>query len=299
MRLAHAHRTALASCSGVLLCLLGGCAAATVAPEPPTGRTPLAGWEGKLITYDLVSPVPGIASRPVTVLVPPGYSDPANASRRYPVLVLHDGNNCLDRDPFGHGGWRVHTVSYDLVEQGRMAPSILVLVDNTGSRSQEYVPGMGSPPGPTAEGYLDFLEKTVVPFVDTWYRTLSGPANRGIGGSSYGGLISLYGAWTRPAVFGFVMAMSPAFAFDFHSMVRDTPPPTRPLRIYLDSGTVDWGGGDDGMAATIALRDLLVGQGFAPGTDLFHHVGQGDNHSEDFWRGRLPVALPLLLPPGI
>ena len=75
-----------------------------------------------------------------------------------------------------------------------------------------------------------------------------GPANRGIGGSSYGGLISLYGAWTRPAVFGFVMAMSPAFAFDFHAMVNATPPPRRPLRIYLDSGTVDWGGGDDGMA---------------------------------------------------
>ena len=298
MRTADTIRRVPAALTAMFLGLLCGCATTPPAtPEPPPGRTPLAGWEGKLTTYDVASPVPGIASRPVTVLVPPGYSDPVNASRRYPVLYLHDGNNCLDRDPFAHGGWQVHTVSYDLVQQGRMAPAILVLVDNTSSRAQEYVPGFGTAPGPSADGYLDFLEKTVVPFVETWYRTAPGPGNRGIGGSSYGGIISLYAGWTRPQVFGFVMAMSTAFAYDFHAMVRATPPPKKPLRIYLDSGTVDWSGGDDGMAKTVELRDLLVAQGFVPGTDLLHFVGQGDNHSENFWRGRLPVALPFLLPP--
>ena len=277
--------------------LLAACAGTPVAPAaPPVGRTPIAGWEGKLTTYDLVSPVPGIEGRPVTVLVPPGYADVANAARRYPVLYMHDGNNCLDHDPYAHGGWRVHTISYDLVQKGLMGPAILVLVDNTGNRAAEYVPGFGTAPGPSADGYLDFLEKTVVPFVEANFRTLPGAASRGLGGSSYGGLISLYGAWTRPQVFGFAMAMSTAFAYDFHALVQRTP--ARPqVRIYIDSGTVDWGGGDDGMARTLALRDLLVAKGFTLGTDLQHHVGQGDNHSEDFWRGRLPVALPFVLPP--
>jgi len=261
------------------------------------GRTPIAGWEGKLTTYDIVSPVPGIDSRPVTVLVPPGYGDAANAARRYPVLYLHDGNNCLDHDPFAHGGWQVHTVSYDLVQRGLMGPAILVMVDNTANRAKEYVPGFGTAPGPSADGYLDFLEKTVAPFVERNFRTLPGAANRGLGGSSYGGIISLYGAWTRPQFFGFAMAMSTAFAYDFHGLVQRTP--TRPaLRIYIDSGTVDWSGGDDGMAQTLALRDLLVSKGFTIGTDLRHEIGQGDNHSENFWRGRLPMALPFLLPPG-
>lgn len=277
--------------------LLAACAGTHVAPaSPPVGRTPIAGWEGKLTTYDLASPVPGIQGRPVTVLVPPGYADPVNASRRYPVLYMHDGNNCLDHDPFAHGGWQVHTVSYDLVQKGLMGPAILVLVDNTANRAAEYVPGFGSAPGPSAEGYLDFLEKTVVPFVEASFRTLPGAASRGLGGSSYGGLISLYGAWTRPQVFGFAMAMSTAFAYDFQALVQGTPA-RPPLRIYIDSGTVDWGGGDDGMAQTLALRDLLVSKGFTLGTDLLHHVGQGHNHSEDFWRLRLPVALPFLLPP--
>jgi predicted alpha/beta superfamily hydrolase len=278
--------------------LLAACAETSVAPlAPPVGRTPIAGWEGKLTTYDLVSPVPGIESRPVTVLVPPGYADQANAPRRYPVLYMHDGNNCLDHDPYAHGGWRVHTISYDLVQKGLMGPAILVLVDNTGNRAAEYVPGLRTAPGPSADGYLDFLEKTVVPFVEANFRTLPGAASRGLGGSSYGGLISLYGSWTRPQVFGFAMAMSTAFAYDFHALVQRTP--ARPaLRIYIDSGTVDWSGGDDGMARTLALRDLLVSKGFTLGTDLQHHIGQGDNHSEDFWRGRLPVALPFVLPAG-
>jgi len=287
-------RRAAAIVPGSLLLLAAACSSAP--PGEPPGRTPIPGWEGKLTTYDLTSPVAGILSRPVTVLVPPGYSDPANAAREYPVLYMHDGGNCLDRDPFQHGGWQVHTVSYDLVARGLMKPAILVLVDNTANRTQEYVPGAGSPPGPHADGYLDFLERTVVPFVEARYRTLPGPASRGLGGSSFGGLISLYGAWTRPQVFGFVMAMSPAFAFDFPALVRGTPPPKKPLRIYIDSGTRDYGGGDDGMAETMGLRDLLVDAGHVLGDDLMHHVGQGDSHSEDFWRARLPVALPFLFP---
>ncbi len=230
------------------------------------------------------------------MLVPPGYSEAA-ATTRYPVLYMHDGNNCLDSDPFGHGGWQVHRVSYDLVRTRRMAPAIFVLIANTRSRAREYVPGFGTAPGATADGYLDFIEKDVIPFVEAHYRAARGARKRGIGGSSYGGLISLYGAWTRPKSFGFAMAMSTAFAYDFPALVgatRGRPP----LRIYIDSGSNSHRGGDDGMAATIALGDLLVSKGFVLERDLMHHVGHGDRHSENYWRGRLPIALPFVLPPG-
>jgi enterochelin esterase-like enzyme len=285
----------LPALAALLLAL--GCGASSSGPAEPQGTTPIAGWEGKLTTYPLASTIPGIGSRNVTVLVPPGYADAASAATRYPVLVMHDGQNCLDHDGFGHGGWHVHTTVYDLVGRGLMAPAIVVLVDNsTTYRAQEYVPGLGTAPGPSAEGYLDFLEADVIPFVERHYRTRAGAASRGIGGSSYGGLISLYAAWTRPATWGFAMGMSTAYAYDLHALVRATV--TRPpLRIYLDSGTRDYSGGDDGMAATVALRDLLVSKGFVLGTDLMHVVGQGDTHDESYWRARLPGALPFLLPP--
>jgi hypothetical protein len=81
-----------------------------------------------------------------------------------------------------------------------------------------------------------------------------------------------------------------------------------PVRVYLDSGTIDWARGDDGRAATQALAELLVEKGWTPHVDLEHAVGLGHNHSEEYWRARLrpstaadapgvwPGALPFLFP---
>lgn len=268
------------------------------AGTPPTAVTParVAGWEDRLLAFKVTSSVEGIASRDVQVLLPPGYADAANGSRRYPVLYLHDGNNCLDHDRFAHGGWQVHTISTDLMSTGKMSPVIMVLVDNTSSRADEYVRGVGTAPGPTADGYLDFLQRDVVPWVDRMWRTQAGPAGRGLGGSSYGGLISLDAAWRRPGTWGVVMAMSPAYGYDFIAYAQ-TAGGKLPLRLYLDSGTTDYAGGDDYQARTLVLRDLLVSKGWVLGVDLLHVVGQGDSHSENFWRGRLPGALTWLYPP--
>ena len=48
--------------------------------------------------------------RDVYVYLPPGYDAKATNTRRYPVLYLHDGQNCWDDpvEPFGHGGWCYH-----------------------------------------------------------------------------------------------------------------------------------------------------------------------------------------------
>ena len=289
--------------AGALAALLAACGSS---PAPaPAGTSPIAGWEGALTTYKLTSPVTGIVSRNVTVLLPPGYKDAAAAAKSYSVLYLHDGNNCLDHDPFGHGGWQVHTTATDLITRGLMAPVIIAMIDNSASRTEEYNPGTGVAPAATAEGYLDFVEHTVVPFVETNFRAAKGAANRGIGGSSFGGIISLYAGWTRPAVFGVVMAMSQApRVYDFAGLVASSPGGKKALRIYLDSGTIDPFGPNgtnqvnDYQQATIDLRNLLAGRGWVLGQDLQYALGQGDEHNEAAWRRRLPGALPFLFPPG-
>jgi len=278
--------------------------AAPLGPPRP-GTTPLPGWEGRLTTFWLHSSVPGIADRHVTVLspVPAEVSEHAGfgeAARRFPVLYLHDGQNCLEHNVFGAPGWNVHQVVDALETEGRMAPAIVVLVDNAGTapgRKREFVPGAGDPHGQRADAYLDFLEADVIPFVEAWFPALPGAADRCVGGSSYGGLISLYAGWTRPQVWSRVLCMSPAFHWPFDRLVRATR--ERPaLRLYLDSGSVDYEDGDDGLAETEALRDLLVARGFVPGVDLVHEVGHGDTHDEAAWSRRLPLALPFLFPPG-
>jgi predicted alpha/beta superfamily hydrolase len=222
------------------------------------------------------------------------------APHNYPVLYLHDGQNCLTHNVFGAPGWDAHEVATRLAFEGRMAPAIVVMVDNAGDapgRKREFVPGAGAPGGQHADGYLDFLEADVIPFVEAWYPALPGPADRCIGGSSYGGLVSLYAGWTRPHAWSRVLCMSPAFHWPFEELVRATR--ERPaLRLYLDSGTTDFEGSDDGQAETEALRDLLIARGFVPGVDLVHEVGHGDTHEEAAWCRRLPLALPFLFPPG-
>jgi enterochelin esterase-like enzyme len=279
--------------------------AAAAAAAPPAGSSPLHGWEGRLTTFWLSSSVPGIGGRDVTILspVPAELAEHAafgSAPRNYPVLYLHDGQNCLAQNVFGAPGWAVHEVVTWLAHEGRMAPIIVVMIDNAGDapgRKREFVPGAGEPGGQTADGYLDFLERDVVPFVEAWFPALPGPADRCIGGSSYGGLISLYAGWTRPHAWSRVLSMSPAFHWPFEGLARGTR--ERPaLRLYLDSGTTDYEGGDDGQAETEALRDLLVARGFVEGVDLIHEVGHGDTHDEAAWCRRLPLALPFLFPPG-
>lgn len=294
----------------------------TTHPLPTPLGTPVPGWRDRLMRWWFTSRVPGIASRHVTVLVPAGYGE--QRRRRYPALYLNDGAACLDRDDFGHGGWQVHAIADDLVRRGLMAPAIIVLVDNGGeARTEEFFPGAGAPPGPSADAYLDFLEQQVIPFVDSEYLTLASRVHRAIGGSSYGGTISLWAGWTRTATWGRVLSMSPSLFRD----VGDAAPESLdleglvtgklPLRVYLDSGTSFEGGpdgGDDGLARTSALVELLVSRGWALHRDLEHVVAEGHEHTEAHWRARLrpatradetlgpeprwPGALPFVFPPG-
>ncbi len=59
--------------------------------------------------------------------------------------------------------------------------------------------------------YVDFLVKTLKPFIDKNYRTAKDKANTAIAGSSMGGLISLYAVLKYPKVFGAAGVFSPAF----------------------------------------------------------------------------------------
>ena len=134
-----ARAPARAWCGPVVLAalaLLAACGSFSTAP--PAGTTPFPGCEGALTTYTLTSPVAGIASRNVTVLLPPGYKDAASGSRVYSVLYLQDGNNCLDQDPFGHGGRQVHTTATDLISRGLVAPLIVAMIGRACTTSRAW-----------------------------------------------------------------------------------------------------------------------------------------------------------------
>ncbi|MEI6084649.1 MAG: alpha/beta hydrolase-fold protein [Verrucomicrobiota bacterium] len=254
-------------------------------------------------TY-FITPSNGLQSRWVRIYLPRGYNE--NTGKRYPVLYMQDGQNIfLGAGP--SGGWNTDTNVNNLIRFGKMRETIVVGVDN-GDRQCEYTPcSLGSticPSGATADKYAAFLINDVKAYIDSTYRTLTDADNTGVMGSSRGGLISVYLAWEYSSVFHKVAVLSPSFWACATTKDNLALAPKRPLRIYLDSGTV----GDfpttiptcnpcyDGIAQTMTARDNLIKNGYVFNDDLDHTFGFGDDHNEYYWTRRSPRAYTFLFP---
>ncbi len=147
-------------------------------------------------------------SRRIWIYMPQDYN---TSNKRYPVMYLQDGQNLFDNYTANFGEWGIDEYLDSISKKGK--PScIIVGIDNGAERMQEYNPYEYKEFG-TGKGslYTDFLAKTLKPFVDKHYRTLSSKDNTIIAGSSMGGLISFYAMLKYPEVFGKAGVFSPAF----------------------------------------------------------------------------------------
>lgn len=228
--------------------------------------------------------------RDILVYLPASYD---KSDKPYPVLYMHDGQNLFDPTTSFAGEWGVDSALAKAPRKGRRA--IVVGIPNAGiERIREYAPFVDPRiGGGLGDVYLDWLEGTLRPLIDGRYRTLREPAGIGIGGSSLGGLISLYAFFRRPARYGFVAAMSPALWFGNGQIFRfiEAAGYVRG-RVYLDVGTRE---GEGTLANARQMRDLLVKTGYTRGRDLMWVEDKGGQHNERAWGRRLRAALPFLL----
>ena len=235
--------------------------------------------------------------RTVLVWLPPGYD--ADTQRRYPVLYLQDGQNIFDRaTAFGGEEWRVDETARALVTEGQIEPLIVVAIYNAGEkRLDEYAPTRveAKGGGGGAEAYGKLLVDEVKPFIDREYRTLGDQANTGIGGSSLGGLVSVYLAVKRPDVFGRLAALSPSVWWDDRMIVKtvDALPAKLPVRVWLCAGTNE---GPQVAADARQLRDAFARKGWAPDQDLKYFEAEGAGHDERSWAARMGEVLRYLYP---
>lgn len=234
--------------------------------------------------------------RDLIVYLPKEYLE---SQQRYPILLLHDGQNLFDGATSYVPGktWGVHETADRLIDAGEVEPLIIVGVYNTGlHRIREYTPT--SDPrygGGEADLYGRMLIEEIKPFIDGEYRTLQGPEHTGLGGSSLGGLVTLYLGLRRPDVFGKLAVLSPSVWWDrkaiFKSVMRTRPKP-RP-RIWLDMGTSE---GKRTLHDSAALHELLVEQGWTDGEDLIYVQIPEGTHDELSWASRVGPFLRFLFP---
>jgi predicted alpha/beta superfamily hydrolase len=227
------------------------------------------------------------------VYLPPGYQKRIN--RTYPVLYLQDGQNVFDGETSFIRGqeWFVDETAEWMIRTGRIEPLIVAAIYNAGdARIDEYTPSVDESlrRGGKADAYLNFLITEIKPFIDRQFRTRRSALNTGIGGSSLGGLLSLYAGLKHPTVFGKLAVMSPSLWWDQERILKQIGERDHILRqrIWLDIGT------EEGaiVEEVRRLRALFESRG----QDFHYEEAQGAGHNELAWASRVGPMLKYLFP---
>jgi predicted alpha/beta superfamily hydrolase len=240
-------------------------------------------------------------ARDVVVYLPPGYED--HPKKRYPVLYLQDGQNVFDGETSFIRGqeWGVDDSAERLIREGEIKPVIVVAINNAGAnRIDEYTPTRERTNQRGGKAYLygRMLIRDLKPMIDASYRTLPERRHTGLGGSSLGGLVSLYLGLKHADVFGKLAILSPSVWWDNRSILRMVTAFDGAIRpsIWLDVGTQESGSPQKTLRDARALRDALVAKGWKMGRNLEYFEAIGADHSERSWARRVPMILRSLYP---
>ena len=146
-------------------------------------------------------------TRRVWALLPHDYD---KDDQHYPVLYLQDAQN-LFNESSEFGNWEIDKKLSILAEYGWGDVIIVAVEHGEEDRAREYTLG----PNKVLEGsegkkMIRFMADTLKTYIDQNYRTLPGRETTGIGGSSLGGLISIYAGFLYPEVYSKLMIFSPS-----------------------------------------------------------------------------------------
>ncbi|PPK85163.1 putative alpha/beta superfamily hydrolase [Neolewinella xylanilytica] len=230
-----------------------------------------------------------IRTRRVAALLPHDY---ATSGKHYPVLYLQDGQNLFD-DYAPYGSWGVDKRLANLAESG-MGDLIVIAIDHAESeRVSEFTPSFQTRLG-RGDGrmYVRFLAETLKPYVDRHFRTRPEPQHTGIGGSSLGGLISIYAGIMYPAVYQKLMIFSPSLwvtpeiPFRLMNLTHQYGG-----RIYLYGGAAE----SSTMVPNMErFQQQILKQPGATRLDVRLAVDPFGQHNEARWGSEFPLAIEWL-----
>ncbi len=159
-----------------------------------------------------------VDSRPIYVWLPPNF-DP---KKKHDLLIMHDGQNLFDGTKTWNGQeWELDEWASKLILENELSSFIIIGIHNSGKkRWSDYFPEKaynfvtdsnylgGLKPELNADQYLKYIVEEVIPFIEEKYLKSSYDYKTIIGGSSMGGLISMYAVFEYANVFDGAICMS-------------------------------------------------------------------------------------------
>jgi predicted alpha/beta superfamily hydrolase len=243
----------------------------------------------EVLSSDFYAPQLG-ASRRVRVLLPYDYHQ--NPNKRYPVLYLHDGQNLIGEGE-GYGSWGVEQKMAILAARQHHEVILVTIDHGYQQRIEEFTIHKSRMAQGRGRAYLAFIAQTLKPAIDAQYRTRPDAPHTGLGGSSLGGLISIYGGLLHPHIFGRLMVFSPSLWISpkiyFDAIRFQTP---SPMRIYVYGGETE----SKYMVPNLQrFQDSLLKQCYkGQPIDIYLSVDPDGAHQEVHWGREFPAALEWL-----
>ena len=263
-----------------------------------------------------------ISSRNIDIWLPKNYSP----QQKYAVLYMHDGQMLFDANKtWNKQEWGVDETLTKLFANKDIKKCIVVGIWNTPNRHSEYFPQKPFNSLPKAykdsllnkalkygnqklfskrvcsDNYLKFIVTELKPYIDKHYNVKKDSSNTFIGGSSMGGLISMYALFEYPSVFGGVICMSThwlgthqiknnpipiAFANYIEKNIRKLN--THKLYFDYDTETLDQIYEPYQKMINKVLKDKKY-------KHFKSKKFKGHNHSENSWKMRLAIPFKFLL----
>lgn len=229
--------------------------------------------------------------RKVWALLPHDYY---SSEKNYPVLYLQDAQN-LFNEGSEFGNWEIDKKLSLLAEYGRGDLIVIAVDHGSADRIREYVFDNDSvAKGSEGKKYIRFITDTLKPYVDSNYRTKKEREFTGIGGSSLGGLISIYSGFLYPEVYSKLLIFSPSLWVEPENnfpLVSFRKPYN--IKVYL------YGGEKEGSKMVKRIRKFEKNLQTWEIKRLFNFefktsINAEGTHTEFYWSQEFPKAVEWL-----
>ena len=242
-------------------------------------------------------------NRPLHIWLPEDY---ATSGKHYPVMYFFDGHNLFSNEDATYGkSWGLADFladwDYELILVG------IECGHEGDERLSEYLPYRAAPMTwfrkfkPMGKETMDWIVNEIKPMIDAEYRTLPDREHTGIGGSSMGGLMSIYGGVHYNAWFSKAACVSSAIGFCMRPLMKDLrESEIRPgSRFYLSWGTNEAHGikdpnKQDRSSKTYQWNKRVAGGLKAKGADIALYCQVGGHHCEADWEKQNPIFMDFL-----